>query len=103
MRLYDGAFPGGAMIKITHIRCAVFLLAALLLSPHAFAQAPQGFNSTGDYAPFGAHGQTVMDIYSTGAPGNGAVGIGMAIKHDNGAFDLGRFLADAGVPGEVSR
>jgi hypothetical protein len=56
------------------------LLAALLLSPHAFAQSPpQGFNSTGDVAPFGAHGATLMDIYNDGTHPPG-VGVGMGTQ-----------------------
>jgi hypothetical protein len=50
------------------------LLAALLLSPHAFAQTtlPQpGFNSTGPILPMGAGGANVMNLLS-----NGTVGIG---------------------------
>jgi hypothetical protein len=50
------------------------LLAALLFSPHAFAQTmlPQpGFNSNGPILPMGAGGANVMNLLS-----NGTVGIG---------------------------
>jgi hypothetical protein len=76
------------------------LLAALLFSSHAFAQSPpQGFNSTGPVAPFGANGDTIMTIFND-KHGNEGVGIGTAQPQTtldvNGPINLGQNFSTAG-------
>jgi hypothetical protein len=72
----------------------------LLISPHAFAQSPpQGFNSVGDVAPFGAHGATIMDIYNDNN-GHQGVGINIGTGQPQAMLDVaGGIKPGSSIPG----